>query len=63
MPKNIHRRHGENIKRMEQIPEKPTPAESPDFKTAARGERSPAEIKRIRREANKSKNETTSNRQ
>jgi hypothetical protein len=61
MSKNIHHRHGENINKMEQIPEKPIPTESPDLKTAARGSRSPSEIKRIRHQANKRRDETTAN--
>ncbi|MGE5555468.1 MAG: hypothetical protein ACM3UY_04290 [Methanocella sp.] len=48
MSKNIHRRHGENIHRIERIPEKPAVPESENV-SASRGGRSPTEIKRIAR--------------
>ena len=46
MSKNIHRRHGENIHKIERIPEKPAVSEPEDV-LAYRGSRSPTEIKRI----------------
>jgi hypothetical protein len=49
MPKNIHQRHGENIKKMEKIPEKPVSTGAPDLLPEA-GTRPPEEIKRIRRQ-------------
>jgi hypothetical protein len=48
MSKNIHSRHGENIHKMEQIPENPT-AKGPyvDLLKSSRGNIPPAELKRI----------------
>jgi hypothetical protein len=50
MSKNIHHRHGENIKKIAQVPEKPVSTGAPDLLPPAGG-RSPDEVKRIRRQA------------
>jgi hypothetical protein len=45
MPKTHH--HGENIHRMEQVPERPAPSNSPDLLMSSKGNIPPAEIKRL----------------
>jgi len=47
MSKNIHKRHGENIHRMEEIPEKPVLGNSPDVSLPYQGNIPPAQIKRL----------------
>jgi hypothetical protein len=54
MSKNIHSRHGENIKKMAEVPERPVSVGAPDILPEA-GTRPPAEIKRIRREAERNR--------
>lgn len=49
MVKEFHRRHGENIKKLAEVPEKPVTAGAPDLLPAAK-QRPPSEIKRLRRQ-------------
>jgi hypothetical protein len=49
MVKDTHHRHGENIKKIAEVPEKPVSTGAPDILPPA-GTRPPDEIKRIRRQ-------------
>lgn len=44
---NRNSHHGENIHRMEQLPERPVPAKLPDMLKVSRGNLPPAEVKRL----------------
>jgi hypothetical protein len=58
MPKNIHKRHGENIHKLEEIPEKPVLAKNPDLLTSSRDNISPAQIKYITQNSKGTKQKT-----
>jgi hypothetical protein len=49
MVKDVHHRHGENIKKIAQVPERPVSAGAPDILPPAKT-RPPEEIKHIRRQ-------------
>jgi hypothetical protein len=60
MPKTHHQ--GENIHRMEQVPERVAPAKSPDLLVGSRGNLPPGEVKRLthktaKRQAKEPKNQ------
>jgi len=56
MSKNIHKRHGENIHKMEEIPEKPVLGNSPDVSLPSQGNIPPAQIKRLTDKTTKRQN-------
>jgi hypothetical protein len=60
MVKVTHHRHGENIKKMAEVPEKPVSAGAPDILPAAK-QRPPDEIKRIRRQAERNRERKAEN--
>jgi hypothetical protein len=58
-----NKHHGEEIHKMEQVPERRGPSKSPDLLMASKGNLPPAEVKRIthktaKRQAKKSQNQT-----
>jgi hypothetical protein len=60
MSKNIHSRHGENIKKMAEVPERPVSAGAPDILPPA-GQRPPDEVKRIKRQAERNRERKAGN--
>ena len=51
--KHFHKCHGKNIKRIEQVPEKPVIGKYPDASLNSQGNRPPTQLKQIRKEAEK----------
>lgn len=60
MVKDVHSRHGENIKKIAEIPERPVSAGAPDILPPA-GQRPPEEIKRIRRQVERDRARKSAN--
>lgn len=60
MVKDTHHRHGENIKKIAEVPERPVSTGAPDILPAA-GQRPPVEVKRIRREAERNRERKAAN--
>jgi hypothetical protein len=61
MPKNIHKQHGENIKKMGQIPENPARAGPSDLVIVSKGNIPPGQMKRITNKTPKPKAKKPSN--
>lgn len=51
--KYFHKCHGKNIKRIEQVPEKPVIGKYPEASLNSQGNKPPTQLKQIRKEAEK----------